>query len=27
LKLDSIPVAFNGWVNFFDPPSDNEAPF
>lgn len=24
LKLDSIPVAFSGWINFFDPPSENE---
>lgn len=24
LKLDSIPVAFDGWVQFFDPPTENE---
>ena len=24
LKLDSIPVNFNGWVSFFDPPVENE---
>lgn len=24
LKLDSIPVAFDGWVQFFDPPQEVE---
>lgn len=27
LKLDSIPVAFNGWINFFDPPNENERQY
>lgn len=24
LKIDSIPVAFDGWVQFFDPPADDK---
>jgi hypothetical protein len=24
LKLDCVPVAFDGWVQFFDPPKDDE---
>jgi regulator of RNase E activity RraB len=24
LKLDSVPVAFDGWVQFFDPPEKDE---
>jgi hypothetical protein len=27
LKLESIPVGFNGWLNFYEPkPKDGEAP-
>lgn len=24
LKLDCVPVAFDGWVQFFDPPKEGE---
>lgn len=24
LKIDAIPVAFDGWVQFFDPPTEGE---
>lgn len=27
MKLESIPVSFNGWINFYEPkPRDGEAP-
>jgi regulator of RNase E activity RraB len=26
LKLDCVPVAFDGWVQFFDPPKDDDKP-
>ena len=25
LKLDCVPVAFDGWVQFFDPPADDKS--
>jgi hypothetical protein len=25
LKMDAIPVAFDGWIQFFDPPQDDQV--
>ena len=25
LKMDAIPVAFDGWIQFFDPPQEDQS--